>query len=121
MVCALFIMSAVSVSSLSAANSLDGLWVGELQSESGTQTIQMEIRVDGARVGGSVLSQRGETGIREATLDNNVLEFVTVPSRDDSAVKIHWTGIISGDDITFSYRSDDQQTPAVEFVVHRQS
>jgi hypothetical protein len=113
-------MSAVSVSSLSAESSLEGLWVGEVQSESGTQTIQMEIRVDGARVGGSLMTQRRETGIREATVDGNVLEFITVPDRSEPEAKIHWTGIISGDDISFSFHSDDQQTPAAQFVAHRQ-
>jgi hypothetical protein len=119
--CALFIMSAVAVSGVSAGGSVDGMWVGAVQGDSGAQSIQVMLRVDetAGLVGQLMREGAGETAIREATIEGNVLKFDTV-ARDEAAVTLHWTGVINGDDITLSYRTDDQQTTPLEVVVHRQ-
>jgi hypothetical protein len=118
--CALFIMSTLTVSGLSAAGSLDGLWVGELQSDSGALAIQVSIRVDETGVGGSLMVDgSGETAIRKATIEGTLLKFDTV-TRDAAATTLHWTGVISSDDISLSCTSDDPNVSPVQFVVHRQ-
>jgi hypothetical protein len=118
--CALFIMSAVSVGVLSADTPLQGLWAGQVQGDSGPQAIEMSFALDGPRVGGVVTSDQREFGIREVSFDGSVLEFNTYQGSDNTGVKLHWTGVVNGNEITFSYRTDDQQTTPLEFVMHHQ-
>src|SRR3954467_9674202 len=72
--CALFIMSAIAVSALSAAGSVDGSWVGQLPGDSGAQAIQITIRVDETGVGGQLTREgAGETAMNKAAFDGSVL------------------------------------------------
>ena len=113
-------MSAIAVSTLSAAGSVDGSWAGQVQGDSAAQAIQLTIRVDETGVGGQLTREgAGETAMYKAAFDGNVLTFDTV-ARDEAATTTHWTGVVNGDEITLSYRTDDQTTTPVEFVVRRQ-
>jgi hypothetical protein len=118
--CAVCIIAGLSFASLSAEGSIDGLWVGELPGDSGLQAIQLEMRVNGPGVVGSILSQGRELGIRERSVEGNAVTFVTVLGNDETATKFIWTGVIDGDQIRFEYHDEALQVPAVEFVARRQ-
>lgn len=99
---------------------LNGLWVGEVQSDSGPQKIEMSIQMDGAHLGASLMSQGREIGVHDASVNGNTVTFVTFLGNTESGTKFNWTGVVNGDDISFTYSDDQQQNPPVEFVVHRQ-
>jgi hypothetical protein len=109
---------------LSAADSsVQGLWVGQLQSESGTQSIRMSlVPIEGTLVGGAiVVDGGGEIGIRQGSVTDNSLTFITYQGNNSAATKFNWTGVINGDEISLSCTSDDPQVTPVQFVVHRQA
>jgi hypothetical protein len=115
----LAIICAVAVTGLSADSSLNGLWVGEVQGDSGAQTIQMSIHMDGERLGASIMSEGREIGVYDGTFTGNTVKFYTLMG-SEAVTKFNWIGQINGDEIAFTYSTEDQQAPAVEFVVHRQ-
>jgi hypothetical protein len=121
LLCALFIMSVVAVSGLSADTAVDGLWIGEVQSDSSTQAVRLElVTIEGAHIGGGFMLPSSEIGVREGLLDRNTLTFVTYQDNQSTATKFTWTGVINGDEMNLSCRSDDANVPPVQFVVHRQ-
>jgi hypothetical protein len=122
MLCALFIMSVIAVSARAANSSVEGLWEGQLQSDSGTQSIRMTlVPIEGTLVGGAIVTDGGgEIGIRNGSVDGSSLTFVTYQGNLSTATKFDWTGVINGDEISLSCTSDDPQAQRVQFVVHRQ-
>lgn len=120
--CALFIMSVIAVSARAANSSVEGLWVGQLQSDTGTQSIRVSlVPIEGTLVGGSIVTDGGgEIGIRNGSVDGTSLTFVTYQGNLSTATKFNWTGVINGDEIRLSCTSDDPQAQPVQFVVHRE-
>src|SRR5579872_3278092 len=86
------------------SQSIQGHWSGEFQSDKGPQLVQMAIRDDDGRIGGSIIGNGTEFSIQESSIDGNVVKFSTKQHVGDVDTKFLWSGTINGDEIAFTLR-----------------
>jgi hypothetical protein len=102
------------------AADFNGKWTATVESPRGTQTITFDLKVDGAKLTGTVTTPRGEMAISDGKIDGDNLSFATVMSRDGNEFKINYTGKAVGDAIKFTRQFGAAgDRPAQEFTATR--
>jgi hypothetical protein len=112
-------MIRICVSLLAAALSLcaadvTGRWTAKVAVGDGTQEIILNFKADGARLTGTIVSDRGDTEILEGKVAGEELSFIVRSDSEQYNVK----GKVSGAEIRFSAERDGGERVA-EFTAHR--
>ena len=108
----------VSVFTLAAADA-GGKWTAEIPGRDGTpQTSTFDLKVDGAKLAGTMSNARGESVITEGKVDGDTVTFVVVMKMGDNERKWNFTGKMSGDSINFT-RTMEGNDRKQEFTAKR--
>ena len=92
------------------AQSVDGVWAGEVQGRNGMQTTTFTFHVDGSTLTGKVSTQRGDTDIVDGKIEGGEISFKTPVSMRGNDVTIVYTGKINGNEIAFKRTIRDRVT-----------
>ena len=86
-----------------AAADFNGKWVAQVPGRQGnTQEMTFTFKVDGAKLTGTVGSQRGDQEIVEGKVSGNDISFMTVMKFNDMEMKQIYKGTAAGAEIKFS-------------------
>jgi len=99
------------------AADIAGKWTASFDTQIGVQNYTYTFKVDGAKLTGTAESQFGKTEITEGTVKGDEISFVENLDFQGNALKVTYTGKISGDEIKFSRNVADMVTE--EFVAKR--
>jgi hypothetical protein len=99
------------------AADFNGKWTATVESPRGTQTLTIDLKVDGAKLTGAVTTPRGEMAISDGKIDGDNISFATVMNRNGNEFKMLYTGKAVGDTIKFTRQAGDR--PAQEFTATR--
>ena len=105
-----------AVSALAA--DFNGKWTATVETPRGTQTVTFDLKVDGAKLTGTVTSPRGAADISDGKVDGDSLSFDQVMNFNGNEFKLSYTGKADGaDSIKFTRQAGDR--PAQEFTATR--
>ena len=118
-----YIASLVLVSSVVvfADSPVDGGWTGTVTNGDATQKIMLSLRTDDTKLTGSIIGDgTGETSIQDGTFIGAQLEFSTEQRDGENVLKINCKGLLAGNSITFTCKTDPE-TVTQEFTVTRKT
>jgi len=87
-----------------------GKWTATFDTQIGQQNYTYEFKLDGDKLTGKATSQTGSTAITEGKVTGDTITFVENFDYQGNAVKITYTGKISGDEIKFTRNVADFAT-----------
>src|SRR5438105_9144373 len=86
-----------------AAADVTGKWVAQVPGRGGnTQETTFNLKTDGSKLTGNVVTPRGETAITDGTVSGNDITFTVVRNVNGNEMKMMYTGKVSGNEIKFS-------------------
>jgi hypothetical protein len=83
------------------AQSVDGVWEGEVQGRNGLQKATFTFKVDGGKLTGKVTTQRGDSEIMDGKVEGDQISFKTQVNFGGNSRTIVYTGKVSGAEIAF--------------------
>jgi hypothetical protein len=94
----LFLTAALAVASFAA--DATGLWKAEYQTPNGdTRTSTFHLKADAGKLTGKIVSQMGETEIKEGTVDGDNISFSVVRNFNGNDVTINYAGAVAADEM----------------------
>ena len=105
---------------LAFAQSVDGVWEGEVEGRNGMQKVTFTFKVDGGTLTGKVTTPRGDNEIVDGKVEGGQISFKTPVSFGGNNVTIVYTGKISGDEIAFK-RVIEEFDRTSEFTARRKT
>jgi hypothetical protein len=97
------------------AADVTGKWTAEMPGRDGaTMTTTMNLKADGANLTGTVSGRRGDTEISAGKVDGNNVMFDVVREMQGNKFVTHYVGIIDGDTIHFTIKSEGGQGGGME-------
>ena len=94
-----------------------GKWTAAIDTQIGVQNYTYEFHVDGDKLTGRAKSDNGDTAITEGLVKGDQISFVENLDFQGQALRIEYTGKISGDEIKFTRKVADVATE--EFTAKR--
>ncbi len=89
-----------------------GKWAASMPGRDGnTMTMTFNLKADGDKLTGSVSGMRGETDISEGKVDGNNVTFDVVREFNGNKMTQHYAGVIDGDTIHFTVKSEGGRGP----------
>jgi hypothetical protein len=92
------------------AADFNGKWKAQFDTQMGVQNYTYNFQVDGSKLTGKAVNDRGETNITEGKIDGDNISFVEVLNFNGMEIRIVYTGKIAGDEIKFSRHVGDYAT-----------
>jgi hypothetical protein len=97
------------------AADVTGKWTAEMPGRDGnTMTTTMNLKADGTNVTGTVSGRRGDSEISAGKVDGNNVMFDVVREMQGNKFVTHYVGIIDGDTIHFTMKSEGGQGGGME-------
>ena len=97
------------------AADVTGKWTAEMPGRDGaTMTTTMNLKADGTNLTGTVSGRRGDSEISAGKVDGNNVMFVVVREMQGNKIVTHYVGIIDGDTIHFTMKSEGGQGGGME-------
>jgi hypothetical protein len=97
----LLVLIGLTLAGTALAQSVDGVWEGEVQGRNGLQKATFTFKVDGGKLTGKVTTQRGDAEIVDGKVEGDQISFKTPLSFGGNNVTIVYTGKINGNEIAF--------------------
>ncbi len=94
-----------------------GRWTAAIDTQIGVQNYTYDFKVDGEKLTGRAKSDFGDTEIAEGTVKGDEVSFVENLDFQGQALRITYTGKVSGEEIKFTRKVGDIATE--EFVAKR--
>ncbi|MDE3197687.1 MAG: hypothetical protein KGN84_15165 [Acidobacteriota bacterium] len=95
-----------------AAAAVDGKWTADVPGRGGNaQTTTFTFKTDGAKLAGTVTTQRGDQEISDGKVDGDNISFATVLSFNGNEIKIMYKGAVKGDTIEFTREVEGRGGP----------
>jgi opacity protein-like surface antigen len=94
-----------------------GKWTAAIDTQIGIQNYTYDFKVDGEKLTGRAKSQFGDTEITEGTVKGDQVSFVENLDFQGQALRIAYTGKVSGEEIKFTRKVGEVATE--EFVAKR--
>ena len=92
------------------AADLDGKWKSTMETPRGTQEQTFDFKVDGNKLTGKVITQRGEVEIKDGKVNGDDIEFtVERTGQGGQTMSIPYKGKVSGDTIKGTTGTGDRQ------------
>ena len=82
-----------------SAADVTGKWVAQVPGRNGTQEMTFNLKVDGGKLTGAVVTGQGEQPISEGQLTGDSISFVVVQSRGGTETKTIYKGTVSGSEM----------------------
>jgi hypothetical protein len=114
----LFIVLSLAVPAL--AQSVDGVWEGEVEGRNGMQPVTFNLKADGATLTGKVSTRRGDVDIEDGKIEGDQISFKTTLSFGGNTATMVYTGKVSGNEIAFK-RVIEEFDRTSEFTVKRKT
>jgi hypothetical protein len=96
------------LTSAALAGDVTGKWSAETQGRDGEKrTTTFNLKADGGKLTGTVSNPMGEREISEGKIDGENISFVVNMEFNGNAVKLNYTGKVSGDEIKFKREAGD--------------
>lgn len=111
------IVLAALVAVASFAADVTGKWTAETQGPNGPRTQNMEFKVEGGKLTGSMAGRQGDTPISEGKIDGDKISFKVVREMNGNTMTMSYSGTVSGDEIKFTV--DSGRGPAREITAKR--
>lgn len=92
-------ISSLLIAALAFAADVTGKWTASFDTQIGVQNYTYDLKADGAKLTGKATSQNGESQIQEGKIDGDNISFVENLDFQGNAIRIEYTGKISGDEI----------------------
>lgn len=110
---------AVALFALLPARAADvpGKWTAAIDTQIGMQNYTYDFKVDGNKLTGKAKSQFGETEITEGSVKGDEISFVENLNFEGQALRIVYTGKLTGDEIKFNRKVGD--VASEDFVAKR--
>jgi hypothetical protein len=102
------------------AQSVDGVWEGEVEGRNGMQKVTFTFKVDGGTLTGKVTTPRGDNEIVDGKVEGGQISFKTPVNFGGNSATIVYTGKISGDEIAFK-RVIEEFDRTSEFTARRKT
>jgi len=99
------------------AADVTGKWTAEFETAIGRQNYTYELKVEGSKLTGKAISQRGEVALQEGAVKGDDVSFVEVRRFQDQDVRIEYKGKVSGDEMKLTRAVGDVAT--TEIVARR--
>jgi hypothetical protein len=116
----LFLLALTLAGPAAFAQSVDGVWEGEVEGRKGLQKVTFTFKVDGATLTGKVTTQRGDNEIVDGKVEGDQISFKTPVNFGGNSATIVYTGKISGDEIAFK-RVIEEFDRTSEFTARRKT
>jgi hypothetical protein len=84
------------------AADVTGKWVAQVQGRNGMTENTFTLKVDGAKLTGTLATAQGESEITEGKVNGDEISFVIVRKFGENEMKISYKGKVAGDEITFT-------------------
>jgi hypothetical protein len=85
------------------AQSVAGKWTGEQQGRGGAQPVTLDVKVDGTKLTGTMMTGETSVPIQEGmVMDGGKLMFKTTQNRNGNDVTVSFTGEMKGDELTLT-------------------
>ena len=102
------------------AQSVDGIWEGEVEGRNGMQTVTFNLKADGSTLTGKVSTRRGDVDIEDGKIEGDQISFKTTLSFGGNTATIVYTGKVSGNEIAFK-RVIEEFDRSSEFTAKRKT
>jgi len=99
------------------ASDINGKWKASFDTQIGEQHYTYQFKADGQKLTGTATNDMGSSEIKEGSIKSDNVFFVENLEFDGRAIRIEYTGKISGDEIQFTRKVADFATE--DFVAHR--
>src|SRR5688572_1006691 len=94
----LFLTAALAVASFAA--DATGVWKAEYQNQNGeTRSSTFHLKADGAKLTGKIVSQMGESEIKDGKVEGDNVTFTVVRSFNGQDFTINYAGAVSADEM----------------------
>lgn len=109
----LALLALLCVSFVASAADVSGKWTAEVPGRGGnTATTTFTFKADGAKLTGSVTTQRGDDPISDGKVDGDNISFAQTLSFGGNDVKITYKGVVKGNTIEFTREVEGRGGPA---------
>jgi hypothetical protein len=114
--CVLLLGVVITLGSALGAD-VTGKWIGK----TGDATITLNLKMDGARLAGTINNSLspGETPIDTGKIAGDEVSFYVVRNVNETTVKVLWKGKVAGDDIKFTRGIEGQANSGTDVVVKK--
>ena len=113
------VMVLVAITLAWAAN-VDGKWVAQVPGRGGqTRETTFTFKAEGAKLTGTVSGMQGEAPIADGTIKGDDISFTQSFNAQGNAIKLIYTGKISGDEIKMTRKREGGDQPPAEFTAKR--
>lgn len=102
------------------AQSVDGVWEGEVEGRNGMQPVTFNLKADGATLTGKVTTRRGDVDIEDGKIEGDQISFKTTLNFNGNTATMVYTGKVSGDEIAFK-RVIEEFDRTSDFTVKRKT
>jgi hypothetical protein len=116
----LLLVGLTLVGPLAFAQSVDGVWEGQVEGRNGMQQLTFNFKVEGSTLTGKVTTQRGDNEIKDGKVEGDQISFKTPLSFNGNDITIIYTGKISGNEIAFK-REVEGRNRTSEFTAKRKT
>jgi hypothetical protein len=100
----LLLLAALAVAALAA--DVSGTWKGSAETQMGKVERTFVFKVDGNKLTGETTSSMsGTSAISDGKVDGDKIEFNVTVSIQDNEMKLHYTGVVKGDQIQMHVES----------------
>lgn len=89
---------------------INGRWKAKFDTQIGEQNYTYEFKADGEKLTGTATNGMGSTEIKEGTIKGDTVSFVENLEFNGNAIRIEYTGKITGDEIKFTRKVGDFAT-----------
>ena len=110
-------ISLFALSVCAAAADVTGKWIAKYETPRGVRESTYDLKADGDRLTGKVITSRGESEIQDGKINGDEISFVRVLTMQDREVKMLHKGKVSGDEIHFTVNAGDR---TMEFVAKKE-
>jgi hypothetical protein len=120
LVLAMFALLGVFVTAAPAAD-VTGKWVAQVPGRQGnTQEVTFNLKADGDKLTGTVVTPRGENPIAEGKVEGDKISFSQTMERGGNTMKMLYKGTVSGSEIKFVREVEGGQGQPREFTAKKQ-
>lgn len=105
---------------LAWAANVDGKWVAQVPGRGGqTRETTFTFKAEGAKLTGTVSGMQGEAPISDGTIKGDDISFTQSFNAQGNAIKLVYTGKVSGDEIKMTRKREGGDQPPAEFTAKR--
>ena len=97
-----------------------GKWTAEMAGRNGnTRQVTMNLKVDGAKLTGTIGGARGDTDITDGKVDGDEISFSVVREFNGNQMKLNYKGKVTDNEIHFTVQREGGEGEGRQFTAKR--